>query len=217
MRNGRGVSTSFYLSSTELRIQKVGPRQWESERERWLTTSCPRCPRPIVTTSGSRRVSTFKLAKQATSFGLPRTRSTQQEQGRQSLSFPVPVFFYAAGWTQQFTHGTDDACSGGERTILTRSQESHICDQWNERMLHNTNGASERPQLSMLKDLYESLSSGAHGHTTILHDSSLQVRTSMVLTGPPNSQQPEPLPPRWRTLHNRPLRTQNLHQLLPST
>lgn len=101
--------------------------------------------------------------------------------------------------------------------MLTRSQQSHKCELWNERLLHDTNRASETPQLSMFKDLYESLSSGADGHTTILHDSSLQVRTSMILTGLPNSQQPEPLPQRRRTLHHRPLRTKSLHQLLPPT
>lgn len=59
--------------------------------------------------------------------------------------------------------------------MLTRSQESHNCGQWNEHMIHDTNGASQKPQLSMYKDLYESLGSGVYGHTTILHISTLQV------------------------------------------
>ncbi|KAL2057191.1 hypothetical protein ABVK25_002244 [Lepraria finkii] len=58
--------------------------------------------------------------------------------------------------------------------LSSSRMESHNCGQWNEHMTHDTNGASQKPQLSMYKDLYKSLGSGVYGHTTILHVSTLQ-------------------------------------------
>ncbi|MCJ1455930.1 hypothetical protein MMC28_006287 [Mycoblastus sanguinarius] len=51
--------------------------------------------------------------------------------------------------------------------------ESHNCGLWNDRLKEIRKGATQQLQMSAYKDAYNSFGSGVHGHTTILHVSSL--------------------------------------------